>query len=53
MGGRDEEKKYRIQYSTIKPLSTISVPCMKIRGGGEGRGPPADAHVFIQRIFMF
>jgi len=29
--------------STIKPLSTISEPCMKIQGG---RAPPADAHAY-------
>jgi len=30
--------------STIKPPSTIFVPCMNIRGRGGGHGPPADAH---------
>jgi len=35
----------RLKNIAIKPLSTISIPCMKIRGGrGHGARPlPADA----------
>jgi len=47
------EKKYRKitkkipKNSTIKPLSTIFVPCMKIQEGGQGTLPlAADAHAY-------
>jgi len=39
-GGGGNEK--RPKNSTIKPLSTISVPCMKIQGG-HGLPPAANA----------
>jgi len=47
-GGGGQRKKGRKilkkkqKNSTFKPLSTISVPCMKIQG--EGACPPSDAH---------
>jgi len=40
-------KKKTPKNSTFKPLSTIFVPCMKIRGAGTAPLPPsADAHGF-------
>jgi len=36
---KDRKIPKRAKYSTIKPLSTISVPCMKIQGEGGARPP--------------
>jgi len=40
------QRKNRPKNSTIKPLSTISLPCMKIQRGGHGPSlpPAANAH---------
>jgi len=44
--GGDKRKKIRPKNSTIEPLYTLSVPCLKIQGGGAGaKAPSADAHV--------
>jgi len=48
-GARQPKKiAKKLKSNTIKPLSIISVPCMKIQGGGR-HAPAADAHAeFIQ-----
>jgi len=45
-GGGGNGKKTRPKNSTIKPPSTLSVPCIKIQGGGPWPPllPAADAH---------
>jgi len=40
--GVEATEKTRRKHSTIKPLSTLSVPRIKIQG--EGNGPAANAH---------
>jgi len=43
------EKRLKNNKSTIKPLSTTYVPCMKIQGGMAPLPPAADAHAYVLR----
>jgi len=52
-GGRSTEKA-RAKNSTIKPSSTLSVPCMKTQGGSRPPAPRSDVHehylLFVEKI---
>jgi len=50
-GGESQTEK-RPKNSTIKPLSTISVPCVKIHGGQAPLPPAADANDRMASTFI-
>jgi len=55
-GKRDRKiAKKKTENSTIKPLSTISVPCMKNQGGRGRLLPATDAHArnFLAKLIRF
>jgi len=52
-GKKTEKLQKRPKNSTINPLSTISVPCMKIQAGHVPLPPAANTHASYLLIFHF